>query len=247
MTIEEMKESIIKLAEHLLKVGDRLNNHLLSPDKTSMSSWGMVWLLMIGACYSLGKAQPFLDKSRDPQDQINAAKKLLSQIIKEEELNLINEEDCSSWVVGYHLYSAEQRISTALDRLVKTLFKETKINVYNKRTKTTYDKIQIILELCERFPISCLTKSKQILRKFNPSEYRKLREIPDQFYSDISEGGCLNRVWFRANDIKHCQIEETNPENPLRRWEDAYKALKALIQIFEDFGTQDYIMNVHFL
>lgn len=32
-----MKESIIKLAEHLLKVGDRLNNHLLSPDKTSMS------------------------------------------------------------------------------------------------------------------------------------------------------------------------------------------------------------------
>jgi len=43
--IEEMKESIKKLAEHLLKVGERLNNYLLSSDKTSMSPWGMVWML----------------------------------------------------------------------------------------------------------------------------------------------------------------------------------------------------------
>jgi hypothetical protein len=49
MTAEEMKESIITLTEHLLKVGERLNNHLLATDKTSMSPWGMVWLLMIGA------------------------------------------------------------------------------------------------------------------------------------------------------------------------------------------------------
>jgi hypothetical protein len=51
----------------------------------------------------------------------------------------------------------------------------------------------------------------------------------------MSGGGCLNRVWFRVNDIKHYQCEETNPENPEKRWQDACKALKALIQIFEDF------------
>jgi hypothetical protein len=39
MTIEELKEGIVKLAEHLLKVGDHHNNHMLSTDKTSMSPY----------------------------------------------------------------------------------------------------------------------------------------------------------------------------------------------------------------
>ena len=89
-----MKESIIPLAEHLVKTGDRLNNHLLSSDKTSMSPWGMVWMLMIGACYSLLKAEQFLSELRELQNQIDDAKKLLNQILKN--TDSIDERACAS-------------------------------------------------------------------------------------------------------------------------------------------------------
>lgn len=237
MTVEEMKESIIKLAEHLLKVGERLNNHLLSSDKTSMSACGMVWMLMIGACYSLLKALPLLDKSRNPQDQINAAKKLLSQIIKEEELISINKEDCGSWVVGYYLYSAEQRISSALDRIVKTHLDQ----LERDRSTSTYKNIQKILKQCpicnEPTKKECLPRSEMILRKLNWKKYSDLCDKPDEFYADKSEGGCLNRVCFRVNDIKHYPHEMPNPEEAILRWRDAHSALNGLIQIFEDFAA----------
>lgn len=234
MTIEEMKESIIKLAEHLLKVGDRLNNHLLSSNKTKMSPWGMVWFLMIGACYSLGRAEQFLNKSRKPQDQIDDAKKLLNQII-EKGVHSIDEESCGSWVIGYYLYSAEQRISSALDRLLKTCC--------GRKDRVTA--FELIMDIVNQLAASkCKKGSYVVLRAFaekeikNAFEKDKLDKLPlvDKKGESWSQGKSLRKVWKRVNDIKHSPYEKTNPENPKIRWRDAYSALCGLLQIFEDFA-----------
>ena len=42
MNIEEKEKSFKTLAEHLLIVGKRLNNHLMASYKKSMNPWGMV-------------------------------------------------------------------------------------------------------------------------------------------------------------------------------------------------------------
>ena len=60
--------------------------------------------------------------------------------------------------------------------------------------------------------------------------------ILEKFNSKKGEGGCLNRVWDRVNDIKHEASEETNPECPEARWKDAFNGLCGLCQIFEDFA-----------
>lgn len=237
--MEEKKLKIKTLSKELQDIGKKLGDKLMNGDR--MSRWEMVWMLMVGACYSLAKAASLLTASRNPQAQINAAKDLLGKLITKD-VDSADEKPCESWTVGYYLYSAEQRISSALDRLLKThCDRNDKVSAF-----------ELIIDIVNNFPVSKYKKSSYvILRAFaqeeikNAFEKYKLDKLPsvDEKGNSWPQGKLLRKVWKRVNDIKHSPFEKTNPENPKVRWHDAYVAFRGLLHIFED--CVDYKLKIN--
>jgi hypothetical protein len=192
--------------------------------------WLTILMGMVGSCYSLHKATPLLNSYRDFRLLIRESIGLLDHI-ESNERKLSIEGNLQAWFVGYYLNTAEQRISAALHRLLKTH--------HNKDKKDAFPLIKDTLANCPhcgRLANQCYPQAESILGRFN-SESNKLGSTLGHDYSDSSQGASLRRVWHRVNALKHDPLPPPDTENAVERWEDACSGLSALLQIFKDLAS----------
>lgn len=237
-----MNGDLLTLQTALADFGKQLAPRSLDHTKQKITPYGMVWLLMVGSCYSLTKAKFFLSAQRNAEIQLQEAAKLLENLATQDDES-INESSLSSWIVGYYLFSSEQRVAAALHRLLKT---------YCDRPDHIYAPTLIRDDLlnrcphCQNSPTNSYPTTERILQNFlNELDSFKRREDnrAQRYTTDKSSGVILARVWDRVNFIKHDPQEPTNPEDPHFRWEDSLGALSAILNIFKELAKHSNIIS----
>ena len=108
----ELTQKLVNLLEELLK----------NQCQSNYKAWCAILFRNSRSYYSLKKAEPLLKVGRSIE--LLAGQALI--ILESEDTNNVPNE----WAVGYYLNTAEQRISSVLDRLLKIYHDADRGNVY---------------------------------------------------------------------------------------------------------------------
>ena len=213
--LTEIERNKLK-AEIKQKLKDLLKELLKNQCQSNYKAWCAILLGMVGSYYSLTKAEPLLKVDRSIELLVGQA---LTMLESKDTENVPNE-----WAVGYYLNTAEQRISSTLDRLLKIYHDADPGNIYGLIRNTIST-----CQHCGGLPDNSETRS--ILK-----EFRKKNEMK------ISKGNALSTVWHRVNALKHEPAPFPDEEETEDRWNDACIGLAALLQIFKDLALHRQLL-----
>ena len=202
------ENKIQQLAQSLEDIG----KHLTEKEDSS-DPWFLVWLLLVGACYGLHRAFPFLTEPVDKRKKFTETMALLDGLSSQIGLD---EHSFANWAVGYHLNSMEVRLQSGLHRLLRTF------------TGRKVDAFPLIREIM-RYPR---------LQSLAPNTHEIFVDfLATKSTNPLSPGQCLRRVWDRVNDLKHDPIHSGKARHEREaRWLDACAALESVLEAYAELA-----------
>lgn len=205
------------------------------PDTADCDEWCKLWMLLVGAWYSLSWSAYSVESSA-LREQLKKAHLRAVQLLDTIPASL-SANDLDAWSAGYFLISGEHRVANVLDRATKQFFpRDLKMGIYTRSVRLLKQ-----CPRCHRSGSAYLSQAKAALRAFaepvvKSGDRRKMAAAAEERWL---KGSALARVYDRVNTIKHKSpgADAVSELPTAQRWNDLREALKMLLALLRELAT----------